>query len=212
MKKMFLVSSFKDVVGIFSHFMDESLHGKTVSFIPTASIPESVTFYVEAGKKALEKLGLIVDEVELTTLSHEVIASKLKQNDYIYISGGNTFFLLQELRRTGADSLIVEHIASGKLYIGESAGAIIVSQNIAYVKGMDDYEKLSSSDYTALNMVDFYPLPHHTNFPFKKIVEKIIMDYQADLKLCPISNTQAILVKGNEVVIADKKLEKRPLE
>ena len=29
----------------------------------TASIPEKVTFYVKADKKALEKLGLIVDEL-----------------------------------------------------------------------------------------------------------------------------------------------------
>jgi len=209
-KKMFLSSSFKDVMGIFSNFTDEVLEGKTVSFIPTASIPESVTFYVEAGRKALQKLGMIVDEVELTALSHEEIAFKLKKNDCIYVTGGNTFFLLQELRRTGADRLIIEHIQSGKVYIGESAGSIIMSQNIDYVKEMDDYDKMSSLDYTALNMVDFYPLPHHTNFPFKKIVEKIIADYQSDLKLCPISNTQAILVRGDDVQVADKKLGERP--
>lgn len=209
---MFLSSSFKDVVGIFSNFIDESLDGKTVSFIPSASIPESVTFYVEAGRKALQKLGMMVDEVELTTLSHEEIALKLKKNDYIYVTGGNTFFLLQELRRTGADSLIIEHIQSGKVYIGESAGSIIMSKNINYVKDMDDYEKMSSLDYTALNMVDFYPLPHHTNFPFKKIVEKIIVDYQFDLKLCPISNAQAILVRGDDVQVANKKLGERPFK
>lgn len=206
MKKMFLSSSFKDVMGILPHFIEESLEGKTVSFIPTASIPESVTFYVEAGKKALQKLGMIVDEVELTALSPEEITHKLKKNDCIYVTGGNTFFLLQALRKTGADRLIIEHIEVGKIYIGESAGSIITSPNIDYVKEMDDFEQMESLDYTALNMVDFYPLPHYSNFPFKKIVEKIIVDYQSDLKLCPITNAQAILVRGNNVQVVDKKL------
>ncbi|WP_252346614.1 Type 1 glutamine amidotransferase-like domain-containing protein, partial [Listeria monocytogenes] len=40
------------------------------------------------------------------------------KNDFIYVTGGNTFFLLQELKRTGADKLILEEIAKGKLYIG----------------------------------------------------------------------------------------------
>ncbi|AFL67465.1 Type 1 glutamine amidotransferase-like domain-containing protein [Sulfurospirillum barnesii] len=212
MKKMFLSSSFKDVAELLPHFMEESLEGKTVSFIPTASIPESVTFYVQAGKKALQKLGMIVDEVELTALSPEEITRKLKANDSIYITGGNTFFLLQALRQTGADRLIVEHIKAGKLYIGESAGAMIVSPDITYAKAMDDFKQIESLDYTALKSVDFYPLPHHTNFPFKKSVEKIIAEYQFDLKLCPISNTQAILVSGEDVRIADKKLGEVPFQ
>lgn len=212
MKKMFLSSSFKDVAALLPHFMEESLEGKTVSFIPTASIPESVTFYVEAGKKALQKMGMIVDEVELTALSPEEITRKLKSNDSIYITGGNTFFLLQALRQTGADRLIVEHIEVGKLYIGESAGAMIVSPDITYAKAMDDFKQMESLDYTALRSVDFYPLPHHTNFPFKKSVENIIAEYQADLKLCPISNAQAILVRGENVCIADKKLGEVPFQ
>lgn len=54
MKKLFLVSSFKDVVNIFTDF-EKDLSGKTVTFIPTASKVEKVIFYVNAGRKALEK-------------------------------------------------------------------------------------------------------------------------------------------------------------
>lgn len=56
MKNMFLASSFKDVANIFSdHYPD--LSGKTVTFIPTASIVEKVTFYVKSGKTHWESLG-----------------------------------------------------------------------------------------------------------------------------------------------------------
>ena len=205
MKKLFLASSFKDVASIFEKFANEELKGKTVSFIPTASIPESYKSYVGAGRKALEKLGLTVDDLEISKATAEEISIKLKQNDYIYITGGNTFYLLQELKRTGTDKLIIEEINSGKLYIGESAGSMIVSPNIEYAKGLDNCKKAPDLEsFSALNVVDFYPLPHYTNFPFKKAVEKTIAKYESELTLCPISNSQVILVSGTEMKVEEK--------
>lgn len=52
--KLFLVSSFADVSDELISF-ETVLQGKTVTFIPTASKVEKVKFYVNAGKKALEK-------------------------------------------------------------------------------------------------------------------------------------------------------------
>ena len=190
-RKLFLTSSFKDVAKLFADFTGEELKGKSVTFIPTASIPESVKFFVSSGRKALEKLGLTVDELELTQATGEEIRNKLEKNDYVYI--------------TGADKIIIEQIEKGKTYIGESAGSIIMSPNIEYVKDMDDCRKAPElSDLSALHVVDFYPLPHHTNFPFKKAVEKIIAKYGEQLTLYPISNAQAITVNGAEVRVVDK--------
>ncbi|WP_313075069.1 peptidase E [Lacrimispora sp.] len=201
MKKLFLSSSFQDVTNIFTEF-EKDLIGKTVTFIPTASIVETVTFYVTSGKKALEKMGLIVDELEVSTASTDEITSKIKQNDYIYVTGGNTFYLLQELKRTGADRLIIDEVNAGKLYIGESAGAIVTSPNIEYAKGMDSEKEAPDLDnLDALELVDFYTVPHHTNQPFKKAAQSIIDTYSATLPLSPISNHDAILVRGNNLEI-----------
>ena len=205
MKRLFLASSFKDVANVFKDFAREDVTGKTVTFIPTASITEKVNFYVGSAKKAFAKMGVIVDVLEITKSTTDEIADKLNRNDYIYVSGGNTFFLLQELRRTGADELIIAQIESGKLYIGESAGSMIVSPNIEYVKDMDNCKVAPELDtFSALNVIDFYPLPHYTNFPFAKAAEKIIAKYESELKLCPISNSQAILIEGDEVRVETK--------
>jgi len=205
MKKLFLASSFKDVVSLFLNFIGEDVQGKTVTFIPTASVMEKVKFYVGSARKAFEKMGVIVDELELSTATKDEIVHKLQQNDYIYVSGGNTFFLLQELKKTGADKIIEEQIESGKPYIGESAGSMVVSPHIEYVKDMDNCKVASElSSFNALNIIDFYPVPHHTNFPFAKAVEKIISKYDSELNLCPITNSQAILVVGEDVKIESK--------
>lgn len=204
MKKIFLASSFVDVADLFVKFCEEKCAGKTVTFIPTASLVEDVNFYVDAGKKALEKCGLIVDELEISTATKEKIESTIQNNDCIYVSGGNTFFLLQELKRTGADKIISEHINSGKIYIGESAGSIVLSCNIEYVKDMDDFTAAPNiGTFSSLGMIDFYPVPHHTNFPFKESVENIISSYEGKIDLCPISNSQAIVVHGNKFEVWD---------
>ena len=76
MKSIFLTSSFADVVNLFKEYKNEDLQGKTITFIPTASIHEDITFYVEAGRKALESIGLVVDILEISTASHEEISNK----------------------------------------------------------------------------------------------------------------------------------------
>jgi len=205
MKNIFLTSSFAEVSDLFKEFEQEEVRGKTVTFIPTASIHEEVTFYVDAGKEALEGLGLVVDILEISTASHEEISNKLNHNEYIYITGGNTFFLLQELKRTGTDKLIIDQINLGKTYIGESAGSVVLSPNIEYISEMDNpkiAEKLSS--YDALGVINFYPLPHYTNFPFKEAAKSVFSKYVEKIKISTFSNNQAIIINGSDVKIESK--------
>ena len=201
MKKLFLASAFSGVAEIFGQIAGD-VNGKTVTFIPTASNVEKVIFYVKSAKKAFEKLGMTVDELDIETASDAEIYEKLSKNDFIYLSGGNTFFLLQELRRRGADRIIAEQVSGGKMYIGESAGAMIASPDIKYAAEMDSVKKAPLLEgYKALGLADFYTVPHYESAPFKKAAQKIIDNYGAQLKLQPITNSQAVFVSGDEVQV-----------
>lgn len=201
MKKLFLVSSFQDTANLFTKF-EQDLCGKTVTFIPTASKVEEVVFYVAAGRQALERMGLRIDELDIATATFAAMRAKITSNDFIYVTGGNTFYLLQELKRTGADQLIIDEVRAGKLYIGESAGAIVAAPHIDYVRDMDCAQKAPLlEDSSGLDLVSFYPVPHHTNPPFAASTQKIIKTYSSRLPLLPISNTDAILVNNNAVKI-----------
>ncbi|MGG3283235.1 peptidase E [Paenibacillus solani] len=202
MLNMFLTSSFKDVVDLFRDFVGEDLKGKSVTFIPTASISEEIKHYICAAIEAFEKLGVVVDELDISTARLEEIKEKLERNDIIYVSGGNTFYLLQELRRSGADKIIADQVISGKLYVGESAGSIITSPNIEYVKFMDDIGKAPAlKSYEGLNFIDFYPVPHYNNEPFKDAANDLMAHYNSQLKLVPISNTQVIQVENHNITV-----------
>lgn len=155
-------------------------------------------------KQELKKLGLIVDELEISASSYETIQSTLKKNDFIFISGGNTFFLLQELKRTGTDQLLKEEVNSGKLYIGESAGAIVASPDIGYSAEMDQPEKAPDlKENTGLGLVDFYTVPHDKNSEMGEAAKKIVAMYSESLNLKVIHDYQAILVQDGEIRILE---------
>ena len=64
-----------------------------------------------------------------------------KERCYLCSRGQTRFYLLQEMKRTGADKLLIEEVNKGKLYIGESAGAIVVAPDIEYSSAIDSKEK-----------------------------------------------------------------------
>ena len=204
MRKLFLASSFSEVASLFPKFAGEEIKGKRITFIPTASLVEEVRFYVDDDRKAFEELGIIVEELEITTASPDKILEVLNRNDYIFVSGGNTFYLLQELRRKGADILITEQIRAGKLYIGTSAGSVILCPDIEFVKEMDySHAAPELQSFTGLNIVDFYILPHYLDFPFEEITQNIVKKYGKKLDLRPISNKQVITIAENRIEILE---------
>jgi dipeptidase E len=80
---------------------------------------------------------------------------------------------------------------------------MIVSKNIEYVKYMDnpDVAKNLNGDFSGLWIVDFYIVPHFTNFPFKKAGERIVSEYSGKLDLCAISNNEVVVVEGERVEV-----------
>ena len=120
MKKLILVSMLYQVTDLVKTIEPE-LAGKTVTYIPTAGIVEETEGMVEEETTILESLGLAVDVLDVSAASYESIVNSLTKNDIIFIGGGNTFFLLQELRRSGADKILVQEVNKGKLYIGEES-------------------------------------------------------------------------------------------
>lgn len=195
MKKLILVSMLYQVTDLVSTIEPE-LAGKTATYIPTAGIAEEIEGMIEDETNTLESLGLTVDVLDVSATSYDSIVSTLTKNDVIFVGGGNTFYLLQELRRSGADKILVQEVNKGKLYIGESAGAVITCPDIGYCAGMDNPEKAPElTDYTGLGLVDFYIVPHIGNAEMGEAAEKAVAEYNSRLDLEVITDKQVIQVE-----------------
>ena len=124
------------------------------------------------------------------------------KNDMIFVGGGNTFFLLQVLKRSGADKIISQEVEKGKFYIGASAGAIAACPDIGYSAVMDAPEKAPElTDYTGMGLVDFYVVPHLGHPEMGPWAELLIEKYSSELDLKVINDYQAILIEGDKVRI-----------
>lgn len=110
MVTMLLTSMFHNVSPTV-HEIEPRPQGKRVVFIPTASAVEPWgPARTALSKHALQRLGFEVEQLDVENMpsdSAEDITHKITEADCIYVGGGNTFFLLQELRRTGADRAII---------------------------------------------------------------------------------------------------------
>lgn len=196
MKKLILVSMLCQVTDLVRKAEPE-LAGKTVTYIPTAGIVEEIDGMIENETNTLQSLGLKVDVLDVSSASYESIVSALTKNDIIFVGGGNTFYLLQELRRSGADKIVAQEVNKGKLYIGESAGAVIACPDIGYCSGMDSPEKAPDlTDYTGLGLVDFYIVPHIGNEEMGEAAKKAVEEYNSRLDLKIITDRQVIQVDG----------------
>lgn len=112
---LFLCSHFSSVGSL----IKEEIENKKVAFIPTASLREGYTGYVGSARKLFKKLGAIVTEIDISTEAYSTIQSVFEDADVIYFTGGNSFFLIDQLRKTGTDELLKKELAKGKLMIGE---------------------------------------------------------------------------------------------
>ena len=199
--KLFLCSHFSSVGSL----IKEEIDNKKVAFIPTASLHEGYTGYVGSARKLFKKLGASVTEIDISTEAYSTIQAVFEDADVIYFTGGNSFFLMDQLRKTETDELLKKELANGKLMIGESAGAIICAPTIQYIEQMDEKpEDYSQEDNVGLDLIDFYVLPHYLTAPFKKITERIMAEF-SDLNICAINNHQAIIVndEGSKVICKD---------
>lgn len=197
--KLFLCSHFSSVGSL----IKEEIEMKKVLFIPTASIYEEYKGYVGSARKIFKKLGAVLTEMDISKEDYASLEAEFNDADIIYFTGGNSFFLLEQLRKNGVDKLLKEELNKGKLFIGESAGAIVCAPDIKYIEMMDEKPSdYSLTDDGGLSLINFYVLPHYLTAPFKKITEKILEQFN-NLDICPINNSQAVIIEDSSKRIVE---------
>ena len=179
MSKLFLTSYLAGTKNLVKEFLKD-VPEKEITFVPTASNPEDYKRYVDEAKQAFLKLGFTINILDISKTEKQKIENILKDTKILYVSGGNVFYLLQELKRKKILDTIKDKISNGMLYIGESAGAVITSKNIEYIQIMDNKEIATDLDnYEAMNITDFYILPHNNEFPFVESAKETIKIYES---------------------------------
>ena len=100
----------------------------------------------------------------------------------------------------GIDTILKKELNNGKLFVGESAGAVICAKEISYIEKLDPIpQDFSQRNHCGLGLIDFYILPHYLTFPFEKATPQV-MEENKHLDIRPLTNKQAVFVDGDKII------------
>lgn len=194
MATLFLTSTGLSTPGVHQAFVQEAKNidrTAKVLIITTASSKGSSNPYIQESYQKLLDLGFS-DVHFFDLLSDEI--SILRRATIIYVCGGNTFRLLKAMRDTGADQIIQNFFRnSDGLYIGVSAGSLVVGQSIASAIGHDE-NKVALDDLTGLRLTSDVLVVHYNDSMAKQVLEL----EQNFPKVRTLTDTQALIINGNK--------------
>lgn len=160
--------------------------------MPSSGIQGSES-YTAQWKNIADEYGVRFVAIDNTS-SKDAERNKLLKSHTLLISGGNTFQLLHNLRKSGLDKAVVEFShKQNVLLAGFSAGAIVLTPTIKICElpGFDE-NIIGLEDLNGLGIVDFEVYPHYN----KHLHEGTLVDYRKTTinEVREITNADYILV------------------
>jgi len=170
-----------------------------VIFIPTAARTEEEWKYVMESKQELFDLGIKKENLKILDIDHKVKYDEVSDYHVMYVCGGNTFYLLAKVREHGFDHVIKRFVEEGNVYVGVSAGSVLVCPTIEIASPWDDND-VGLIDFTGVNLIDSVLSPHYKEEE-KEMIDRLRS--KLPYKIITLTDNQALRVKGNEIAIVE---------
>jgi len=197
---LILASEFSDSFDKTQKLLGPDVNKKTVTIIPTAAHGEGWEPNPETNIHPFEKLGIKTTIFDIKGKSPDNVYKQIMSSDIIYVCGGNTFYLLKYMNDCNFKNALMAFLENDGIYIGSSAGAIVMSPDISFITEMDDPSVINLNDNNGLSMIDFYFLPHLDHNELGVAAHKIIKQYQRQKEtLVALKDNQALYIKDNIV-------------
>jgi hypothetical protein len=98
--------------------------------VPTAAIFADAIEVLPKCLHDLLDLNIPAENILVYDLHYKMKYNELIKYNAIYFCGGNTSYLLKRINETGFNEILMEYIKNGGIYIGVSAGSIIMANNL----------------------------------------------------------------------------------
>ncbi|MEK7496837.1 MAG: Type 1 glutamine amidotransferase-like domain-containing protein [Patescibacteria group bacterium] len=135
------------------------LFNKLVIIVTTAAVGKSKNKYCKLTYQEFKKLGFT--KIKFVNLEKN-ISRDLLSSSVIYVAGGNSFKLLKYTRIRNFRKIIEDLLKRGGIYIGASAGSVIMGSTIKSCSVFKrDENKVGLKDFSGLNFVPYEIYPHY---------------------------------------------------
>jgi len=170
----------------------DRLDDKTACLV-TSGRNEEEQFYIDESIKELSDLGITVTELNI---AKNDIFPYLSAFDIYYVCGGNTFYILDRMRKTKIDRFLIDAVARGKFYLGVSAGSIIPGPDIE-VAGLGDPNDVNLKDLTGLKLVPYIITPHYNQKEEKDV--EAFKEKRKGEQVIALNDDQAIFIEDGKM-------------
>lgn len=167
-----------------------------LAYIPSRTDKEK--WYFEKAKPEFSELG--ITDFFYFDVDEEFESSQLeefKNCEGIFLSGGNTYLFLKNLKERNIIRYIKEMVQEGKPLIGVSAGSIIMSKTIK-IASFHDENEVHLSELTGLGLVDFEFMPHW-NREEEQMVQLLKYSLLQEESIFTCRDGDGIVIDGNKI-------------
>ena len=196
MKKLLFVSS---GLGYLKEFVGRDPSELRMVFVPTAGNPDidGNVWWIDKDREELAAQGFHYSELDIVGKKNFELEHALDSADVVYVAGGYTYYLLEQIRATGFDAVLERFVARGGLYVGASAGALVAGVDIAPVERLDDPEYGPTLVSTkGLGFAPIVPMPHYDMSERTADIDDIVQEYRGVYEVVPMKDDEAIIVDG----------------
>lgn len=134
---------------------------RRAAIITTAAADKEKNEYAIRAHSQISNMGF--GKVEFFDLEKR-FAREVLDYDFIYVNGGNTYVLLDWIRKSGFEEAIKDFLQVGGLYMGVSAGSLVAGISIDvlnYVGG--DENTVGIDDFSGMGFIDRVIVPHYND-------------------------------------------------
>ena len=177
--------------------------GKKAIFIPTAGDSYDNKDFVEADKIALKKYSLNVVELDVKNRNEKEIREMIDGSDIVLVAGGDTFYLMEKIKESGADKIIKEFVASDGIYIGSSAGSIICCSTIEGAEEFDNPSLAPKLDnFNGLGIFRNVIIPHAQKEKYFERIRRATERLESKgYKVHPLTDDDVLFFDGYSYII-----------
>lgn len=201
MKKLFLASFASVSLDLIKELLPKPASELRVAFIKTAADTYEDQSFVEADRNKLIEMGFSVKDVDLKNKTSIELEDNFKNFDLILMAGGNTFYLLDQIHKSGFDQLLPRLLENGVIYVGSSAGSIVCCPTIESARRFDDpltapYLK----NYEGLNLIKYVLIPHAQKEKYAGRIKETIEEMtQNGFEVMTLTDNEAFVINNDEV-------------
>ena len=183
----------------FCEIVDDS---KPLLYIPLAMDSSKYDSCAQWFSREIEYFGL--KNFEMVRSSKELSEKNFDNYGAIFIGGGNTYKLLNELKTFDNFGKITKYLNNNGVVFGGSAGAIIFGKNINACL-LDDGNIVGLEDLSGFNLLNDCSLLCHLKEKNLKINKNYLKEFSEKNKLIYLPEEDVIYINDNEIqLLGDK--------